>query len=318
VERGPGPARRPWPGVMPLRVLVSGARGLIGSALLPVLRARGHETCFLTRRATGAGEIGWDPARGRLEPRVVEGFDAVVHLAGEPIAARWTPARKVLIRESRVAGTRLLAGRLAELERPPRVLVSVSAIGLYGDRGDELLDESSAPGTGFLPEVCRAWEAAAAPAAARGIRVVHPRLGLVLTLRGGALARLLPAFRLGLGGPLGNGRAWWSWVVLEDVVGVLERVLADEALVGPVNVVAPGAVTNRVFAGTLGRVLGRPAFLPAPAFALRARFGELADGALLASARVTSARLREVGHAFRFPGLEDALRQVLGRTGEAA
>ena len=303
---------------MSLRVLVSGARGLIGSALLPWLRTRGHETSVLTRRATGSGEVGWDPSGGRLEVRALEGFDAVVHLAGEPIAARWTPARKALIRESRVAGTRLLAERLAGLERPPRALVSVSAVGFYGDRGDEVLDESSPAGTGFLPAVCRAWEAAAAPAAARGIRVVHPRLGLVLTLRGGALARLLPPFRLGLGGPLGDGRAWRSWVVLEDVIGVLERALADEGLAGPVNVVAPGAVTNGTFARTLGRVLGRPALLPVPALALRALFGEMADGALLASARVTPARLQVAGHAFRFPGLEGALRHLLGRTDVAA
>ena len=298
---------------MSLRVLVSGARGLIGSALLPRLRARGHETSILTRRATGPGEVGWDPAGGRLEARAIEGVDAVVHLAGEPIAARWTPVRKALIRESRVAGTRLLAQRLAELERPPRVLVSVSATGFYGDRGDEVLDEASPPGVGFLPAVCRAWEEAAAPAAACGIRVVHPRLGLVLTTRGGALARLLPQFRLGLGGPLGDGRAWWSWVVLDDMIAVLERALVDEGLSGPVNVVAPGAVTNGTFTRALGRVLGRPALLPVPAFALRALFGEMADGALLASARVTPGRLQDAGHAFLFPGLEDALRHLLGR-----
>jgi uncharacterized protein len=300
-----------------MRVLVSGARGLIGSALLPGLRARGHEIRILTRHATGPGEVGWDPSGGRLEARRIEDFDAVVHLAGEPIAARWTPMRKALIRESRVAGTRLLAERLAELERPPRVLVSVSAIGFYGDRGDEVLDEASPPGVGFLPAVCRAWEEAAAPAAACGIRVVHPRLGLVLTPRGGALARLLPPFHLGLGGPLGDGRAWWSWVALEDVVAVVERALADASLAGPLNVVAPGAVTNGTFSRTLGRVLGRPAVLPVPALALRALFGEMADGALLASAHVTPGRLQAAGHVFRFPGLEGALRHLLGRAGTA-
>jgi uncharacterized protein len=303
---------------MCLRVLVSGARGLIGSALLPWLGARGHEIRILTRHATGPGEVGWDPAADRLDARAIEGFDAVVHLAGEPIAARWTPARKALIRESRVAGTRLLAQRLAELERPPRVLISVSAIGFYGDRGDEVLDEASPPGVGFLPVVCRAWEEAAAPAAARGIRVVHPRLGLVLTTRGGALAQLLPFFRLGLGGPLGDGRAWWSWVILEDVVAVLARSLGDEGLAGPVNVVAPGAVTNGAFTRALGRALGRPALLPVPALALRAWFGEMADGALLASAHVTPGRLQAAAHAFRFPGIEDALKHLLGRAGELA
>ena len=303
---------------MSRRVLVSGARGLIGSALLPGLRAQGHEVVVLTRRATGPGEVGWDPSRGRLEARSLEGFDAVVHLAGEPLAARWTPARKALIRESRVAGTRLLAGRLAGVARPPRVLVSVSAIGFYGDRGEEPLDEASPPGTGFLPGVCRAWEEAAAPAAGRGIRVVHPRLGLVLTPWGGALARMLPAFRLGLGGPLGDGRAWWSWVTLDDVLAVFQRALADESLAGPVNVVAPGAVRSGDFARALGRALGRPALLPVPALALRLLFGEMADGALLASARVTPARLQAAGYGFRFPGLEDALRHLLGRQRPAA
>lgn len=301
-----------------MRVLVSGARGLIGSALLPGLRARGHEVRILTRHATGSGEVGWDPAGGRLEAGAIEGFDAVVHLAGEPIAGRWTAERKALIRASRVAGTRFLAQHLAHLERPPRVLVPVSAIGFYGDRGDQLLDESSPPGAGFLPEVCQAWEEAAAPAAACGIRVVHPRLGLVLTPRGGALARLLPLFRLGLGGPIGAGRAWWSWVVLDDVVAVLERMLVDESLAGPVNVVAPGAVTNGTFARALGRVLGRPALLPVPALALRALFGEMAEGALLASAHVTPARLQSAGHAFRFPGLEDGLRHLLLPPGRSA
>ena len=303
---------------MPPRVLVSGARGLIGVALLPGLRALGCEVVPLTRRATGPGEVGWDPARGRVEARALEGFDAVVHLAGEPLAARWTPARKALIRESRVAGTRLLAAGLASLERPPRVLVSVSAIGYYGDRGEEALDEASPPGAGFLPGVCRAWEEAAEPAAARGIRVVHPRLGLVLTPRGGALARMLPAFRLGLGGPLGDGRAWWSWVALDDVLAVLQRALADESLAGPVNVVAPGAVRAGDFARALGRQLGRPALLPVPALALRLLFGEMADGALLASARVKPGRLLAGGYGFRYPGLEDALRHLLPRRRPAA
>jgi hypothetical protein len=295
------------------RVLVSGARGLIGSALVPALRGRGYEIVALARRANAPGDVVWDPASGVLDGRALEGFDAVVHLAGEPIAARWTAARKAAIRASRVEGTRLLAARLAERERPPRVLVAASAIGYYGDRGDELLDEESRPGTGFLPALCRDWEAAAAAAAARGVRVVHPRLGLVLTRSGGALARLLPVFRLGLGGPLAAGRAWWSWVTLSDVVAVLERSLADDRMAGPVNVTAPGAVTCGEFARALGRVLGRPAVLPVPALALRALFGEMADGALLASARVVPARLRAIGHSFLHPELEGALRHLLGR-----
>ena len=303
----------------PLRVLVTGARGLVGRALVPVLRARGHSVAVLTRHAAGPGEIPWDPARGALEAAALEGFGAVVHLAGEPIGARWTAARRFSILESRSGGTRLLATTLARLEGPPRVLISASAVGWYGDRGEEALDETSPPGTGFLSEVCRAWEEAAVPASAAGIRVVHPRIAMVLASRGGALERMLPPFRLGLGGPLGGGRAWWSWIALDDLLSVLLRLLEDERLSGPVNAVAPGVARNGDFARTLGRVIGRPALLPVPAFALRALLGEMAGGALLASARVSPARLTAAGHVFRFPDLEGALRQALGRAtrGEA-
>ena len=297
------------------RVLLTGARGFLGSALAPVLRARGHHVAALTRGASGPGEIRWDPVGGIVEARALEGFAAVVHLAGEPIGVRWTAERKATIRASRVEGTRLLANRLARLERPPRVLVSVSAIGFYGDRGDEILDEQSPPGTGFLPDLCRAWEEAAAPASSAGIRVVHPRLGLVLAPHGGALARMLPAFRFGLGGPPGGGRAWWSWVVLDDVVAAFLRVLGDERLSGPVNVVAPVSARSGDFARALGKALGRPAVLPVPAFVLRALFGEMAGEALLASARVEPSRLRAAGHSFRFPDLDEALRCLVGRAG---
>jgi uncharacterized protein len=293
------------------RVLVSGARGLIGSALVPRLRARGWEVVELGRAVRGPGTLAWDPARGALDARPLEGLDVVVHLAGEPMGSRWTPALVERVRASRVGSTALLAGRLAGLTRAPRVLVSASAIGYYGDRGDEVLDEASPPGEGFLPALCRDWEAAAAPAREAGIRVVHPRFGLVLTPRGGALARMLPLFRLGLGGPLGNGRAWWSWVTLADVVAALERMLVDEALAGPVNVTAPGAVRNRDLSRALGRALGRPALLPAPALALRAVFGRMADEALLASARVRPARLAQAGFSFRDPEIGPALRAML-------
>jgi uncharacterized protein len=295
------------------RVLVSGARGLVGSALVLRLRAAGREVVALTRAPRGPEEIGWDPAHGALDAAALEGLDAVVHLAGEPLGARWTPARMARARSSRVDATALLATRLAALARPPRVLVAVSAVGWYGSRGDEVLDEDSPPGAGFLADLCRAWEAAADPARAAGIRVVHPRLGLVLTPRGGALAQMLPLFRLGLGGPLGDGGAWWSWVVLDDVVAALERALDDATLAGPVNVAAPGAARNRDVARALGRVLGRPAWLPAPAFALRALLGRMADEMLLASARVRPARLEAAGFAFRHPELEPALWEMLAR-----
>ncbi|MBI5710784.1 MAG: TIGR01777 family protein [Candidatus Eisenbacteria bacterium] len=296
----------------PPRVVVSGAGGLIGAALVPALAAAGHAVVRLVRRPPRVpDEILWDPGRGSLDPRALEGCDAVVHLAGAPLAARWTAARRRAVRESRVAGTRLLAQRLAALERPPRVLLSASAMGIYGDRGDAVLTEESAPGSGFLPDLCRAWEEAAAPAVARGIRVVHPRTALVLAPRGGALARLLPAFRLGLGGPVGRPGAWWSWIALDDLVAALRFALAAESLSGPFNAASPQPVRSAEFARTLARVLRRPALLPVPAAVLRLAFGAMAEETLLASVRLAPARLAAAGFAFRFPALEDALRHVL-------
>ncbi len=297
----------------PPRVVVSGAGGLVGAALVPALAAAGHGVVRLVRRAPrGPDEIPWDPERGSLDPRALEGCDAVVHLAGAPLAVRWTAARRRAIRESRVAGTRLLAQRLAALERPPRVLVSASAMGIYGDRGDTVLTEESAPGSGFLADLCRAWEEAAKPAAARGIRVVHPRTALVLAPRGGALARLLPPFRLGLGGRVGRPGAWWSWIALDDLLAALRFALEEERLRGPFNAASPQPVTGAEFARTLARVLRRPALLPVPAAALRLAFGVMAEETLLASVRLAPARLAAAGFAFRFPALEDALRHVLG------
>ncbi len=296
----------------PLRVLVAGGRGLIGRALLPALRAEGHSVAVLTRRPAGPDDLPWDPARGALEARALEGFDAVVNLAGENIGTRWSAARKARIRASRVDSTALLATALARLERRPRVLVSMSAVGWYGDRGEETLDETSAPGSGFLAGVCRAWEAAAAPAAAAGIRVAHPRAGQVLAASGGTLKAMLPVFRLGLGGRLGSGRAWWPWIAVDDLVGVIRRLIADASLSGPVNAVAPGLVRNAEFTRVLARVLRRPAVLPVPAFALRMVFDGMADALPLASARVAPARLAAAGCTFRFPELEGALRHALG------
>jgi hypothetical protein len=296
-------------------ILVTGASGLIGSALVPALEAAGARVLRLDRR-TGPepGRLAWNPDAGAIPRDALEGLDAVVHLAGESIAGgRWTAARKTRLLGSRVDGTRLLCAALAGLERPPRVIVSASASGFYGARGDEVLGEDSPPGRGFLAGLARAWEESTAAAEARGIRVVHLRIAPVLASRGGVLAPMLLPFRLGLGGPFGSGRQWMSWIALDDLLAAIRHLLGDDAARGAVNAAAPGAVTNREFARCLGRVLGRPAFLRAPAVALRVLLGEMADEALLAGARVAPRRLQERGFTFRFPELEPALRHVLGR-----
>jgi uncharacterized protein (TIGR01777 family) len=242
----------------------------------------------------------------------LEGFDAVVHLAGESIAeGRWTEAKRGRIRDSRVQGTRVLADTLARLIHPPKVFLCASAVGFYGSRGDEELDEESPAGSGFLSDVCREWESACRPAVEAGIRVVNLRLGMVLSTRGGALAKMLPIFRLGLGGRLASGRQYVSWITLDDVVEAIQFVMATDSLEGPVNAVAPGAVTNREFTRVLGRVLRRPAILPAPAFALRCVLGQMAQELLLASTRALPRRLLEAGFAFRDPDLEGALGRVV-------
>jgi len=297
----------------PLRVAITGATGLVGGAIGAFLTTGGHTVLPVTRSPRGAGDVGWDPAAGRIDAAALEGCDAVVHLAGESLfALRWSEAKKRAIRESRVAGTRLLAETLARLERPPRVLVSASAIGIYGDRGDETLDEESAPGEGFLAEVCRAWEEAADPARAAGIRVATLRLGVVLSAQGGALATMLPPFRLGLGGRLGEGRQWFPWVALEDVVGAAHHAIHG-TLEGPVNVTSPQPVTNADYTRTLGRVLRRPTVLPVPAAALRGLLGEMAEEMLLASTRVAPRRLAAAGFPFLYPELDAALAFELGR-----
>ena len=282
-----------------MRILVTGSGGLVGSALVPLLTASDHS---LTRLS-----------HSQQWPELT-GHDAVVHLAGENIAAgRWTPEKKARIRDSRVQVMQRLCGTLARLASPPRVIVCASAIGYYGHRGDEVLREESASGADFLAEVCRDWEAATKPAADAGIRVVNLRFGVILSATGGALAKMLTPFKLCLGGVIGNGRQWMSWIGLDDATGVIIQALTNETLRGPVNVVAPQPVTNCVFAKTLGRVLRRPAMFPVPAFVLRLALGEMADALLLSSQRVEPAKLVASGYKFRFPELEGALRHLLGK-----
>lgn len=298
---------------MTATVAISGASGLIGSTLATQLVASGLAVRKFTRKDGGGVEaIHWDPARGALLPEQIDGLDAIVHLAGESIAGgRWTRARMAAIRDSRVRGTGLIASTIAKLEHKPKVLVCASAVGIYGDRGDDAVDESSAPGTGFLADVCQAWEAAARPAVDAGVRVVWLRFGVVLAVQGGALERMLTPFKLGLGGRLGTGRQWMPWIAVTDAVAAIEVALARNDMHGAYNVVAPEAVTNATFTRTLARVLHRPAFLPVPAFALRLAFGRFADEALLAGSKVTPKRLVDAGFRFKWPQLEPALRHVL-------
>jgi uncharacterized protein (TIGR01777 family) len=300
------------------RVLVSGASGLIGSALVPALKASGVQVVRLERSAGPQKEstdneerIVWDPATA-LAPESVSGFDSVIHLAGESIAGRWTDAKKAKIRNSRVTGTINLARALAKAADPPAVFVCASAIGYYGDRGEEVLRENSAAGAGFLPEVCRQWEAATKPASDAGIRTLNLRTGIVLSAKGGALASMLPPFKLGLGGKIGSGRQWMSWIDLQDMAGAILHILKADLLHGPVNMVAPRPVTNAEFTRTLAGVLSRPAFLPMPAFAAKLVFGEMGEELLLGSQRVEPAKLVASGYPFRFSDLKAALANIMG------
>jgi uncharacterized protein (TIGR01777 family) len=298
----------------PPRVAITGATGLVGTALIAALRGSGSTVRRLVRGTPrAAGDIAWDPAGGALDPAALEGIDVIVNLAGEPIAQRWNAPVRDRIRRSRVDGTMLLARTIGAMAAPPRLFLSGSAVGVYGDRGDEVLDEASAPGTDWLAQVARDWEGAAMDAQSARTRVVTLRTGVVLSPRGGALARLLPPFRLGLGGPLGDGRQWMSWIALTDLVeAILFLIHGDaEAVRGAVNLVAPEPVRNHDFTRTMGRVLHRPALIPVPKVALRAAFKGMADATLLASQRAIPRRLNEAGYRFRFPDLEPALRHEL-------
>jgi uncharacterized protein (TIGR01777 family) len=296
-----------------MQVAVSGSHGLIGTALFAALRDRGHDPIRLVRERASPGEIGWDPARGTLDAASLEGLDAVVHLAGAGIASRrWSASQRARIWASRVDATRLLVRTLAGLSRPPAVLVSASGVGYYGSRGDELLVEESPPGAGFLSELCVAWEDASGTAGAAGVRVVLLRSGIVLARHGGVLKPQVSLFKLGLGGRLGSGRQYLSWITLEDEVAIVLHALEQSSLSGPLNAVGPGPVTNEEFTRTLARVLSRPALLVAPTLVLRGVLGAgFADELLLASQRAWPGRLLETGFLFRHPDLEGALRAML-------
>jgi uncharacterized protein len=295
------------------RILVSGSSGLVGSALLPTLKTQGYNVTRLVRRAaSGNDEIFWDPAQS-ISPEVVSGFDAVIHLAGESIVGRWTDAKKSRIRDSRIPATAHLAQALAQARQKPGVFLSASAIGYYGNRADEVLTEDSAGGAGFAADLARDWELATAAATQAGIRTVQMRIGIVLAAGGGALQKMLPPFKMGVGGRIGDGRQWMSWVDVQDIVGAIHHLLKIGLLSGPVNLVAPKPVTNADFTKTLASVLSRPAIFPMPAFAARLAFGQMADELLLASQRVAPSKLIASGYSFRFSELRASLQAILGR-----
>ena len=298
----------------PLRIAITGATGFLGRALVARLAARGHSPVAITRERSGAGRdaILWNPERGELHPDALAGFDAVINLAGENVAQRWTDEVKRAIRESRVKATDLLARTIGAMASPPNVFLSGSAIGIYGDRGAELLDESSPRGQGFFPDVVAAWEAATAPAKRGDVRITHLRTGLVLDANGGALAKMLPPFRLGLGGRIGSGEQMVSWIALDDWTRAVEHLLHAGHAEGPVNLVAPSPVSNADFTHALGTALGRPTMIPVPETAIRLAFGEMGETTLLASQRVVPTRLLGTGFAFEYETVEQALKAAVG------
>ena len=295
------------------RVILSGSSGFIGGRLTSLLVSRGYHVDRLVRCKPNPdqGEIGWNPDTGEIDSKSMEAAEAVIHLAGESIAGRWTAARKAAILDSRVKGTRLLSETISRLERKPRVFIPASAIGLYGNRGGESVHEESAPGTGFLADVCYQWEAATQPASEAGIRVVNYRIGIVLAAEGGALAKMLTPFKLGLGGRIGSGRQFMSWISREDLVNAMEFLIRADSVAGPLNAVAPNPVTNAEFTKTLGAVLHRPTIFPMPEFMVRLIFGEMGQALLLEGAKVACAKLQASGYSFLHATLENALRSEL-------
>jgi len=296
-----------------MKVLIAGASGLVGSALIPPLNADGAEVTRLVRSTPKPREIEWHPNQDAMDAARLEGFDAIINLAGENVAGgRWTEDQKRKIHDSRVNGTHLLSEAMAKLAKPPHAFLCASATGFYGDREDEVLDEHSDSGGGFLAGVCREWEKATEPAVAAGVRVVNLRFGVILSREGGMLSKLLTPFKMGMGGKVGSGKQFISWVAIDDVTSAIKLALSDETFRGPVNVVSPNPVTNEAFTKTLGHVLSRPTALAMPAFAARLAFGEMADETLLASQYVVPKRLSDAGYEFKYPELEGALRKYVG------
>lgn len=295
-----------------MRIAIAGASGLVGSALIPELDSDGHEIVRLVRNTPKAGEIEWHPNQDEMDPAKLNGFDAIINLAGESIAeGRWTDEKKKRIRDSRVNGSHLISEALARLATKPRVFLCASATGVYGDRGDETLDEQSESGGGFLAGVCREWEKATEPASKAGVRVVNLRFGPILARAGGMLEKMLTPFRMGLGGKIGSGKQYISWVAIDDVVAALKLALTDESIRGPLNIVSPTPVTNERFTRALGEALSRPTVMSMPAFAARLAFGEMADEMLLVSQRVVPKRLNHAGFTFQFSDLENALQHYI-------